>query len=103
MAQTTNFNSNNTENGWIYNFLNEKIAKIEKDMVEVMNLVEKAVYDSQVDLSGISEALLNSKVDIKDIESIVVNQRKNEDLPYEVNIKTKEGVYTIPISFNFID
>lgn len=128
MAQTTNFNSNNTENGWIYNFLNQKIDKIESDMAEIMNLVEKAYGDMNISLaeyqnlinnmsskcsmelynahvnnnalhmSPSEKALLTSKFEIDDIKSITVD-KENNLLSIKTIFNGKEIIHTIPIEF----
>lgn len=119
MAQVTNFNSNNTENGWIYKYFSEKINKIETDIVELMNTVEQAYSDMKISLneyqtlikninskcsvelynthvsnnslhvSSTEKAIWNSKLDLDEIKEISVNINAETGTPYEINIIPK--------------
>ena len=119
MGQTTNFNNNNTENGWIYKYFTDKINKIETDIMELMNTVEQAYSDMKISLneyhtlvnsinnkcsmdlynnhvnnntlhvSSTEKAIWNSKINPNEIDTILVNMDADSGTPYELNIIMK--------------
>ena len=131
MAQVTNFNSNDTENGWIYKYFSEKINKIETDIVELMNTIEQAYSDMKISIneyqtlvnsinnkcsielynshvsnnslhvSSTEKAIWNSKIDLDEIKEIQVNTNYKGD-PYELNIIMKgDGKNTFIIPIKY--
>ena len=131
MAQVTNFNSNDTENGWIYKYFSEKINKIETDIVELMNTIEQAYSDMKISIneyqtlvnsinnkcsielynshvsnnslhvSSTEKAIWDSKIDLDEIKEIQVNTNYKGD-PYELNIIMKgDGKNTFIIPIKY--
>ena len=131
MAQVTNFNSNDTENGWIYKYFSEKINKIETDIVELMNTIEQAYSDMKISIneyqtlvnsinnkcsielynshvsnnslhvSSTEKAIWNSKIDFDEVKEIQVNTDVKGN-PYELNIIMKgDGKNTFIIPIKY--
>lgn len=51
MTQRTNFNSNNTENGWIYKQIYTRMDNLEESFKTFMTTLEKAEADLNISLS----------------------------------------------------
>lgn len=126
MAQTTNFNSNSTENGWIYKNFVERMNKLSSDMKVMQNMLEVANSElnismkdyntlikslsSKIDSNEFNDHSRNhnihvdetekanwsNKLDLRDVKNIEVSSDKTE---IKVNMKRNNEFFIIPIKF----
>lgn len=100
MPQTSHLQSNNTENGWIYKKIMERIDQVEKLFKETTNTLDQSISDLNINLNDYNTIVnnLKNKVDLDNFNAhrndsnIHVNQTQVTNWDRKLDLEDIENV-----------